>query len=266
MSRDELMATDPRERRAALESLASSGTALDTMTIDLVVECLGVPDKATQRLAADVLRAAARDQRSVVVARLHAALARGAGNQRFGAAYALGRLGVADESVVDALLATLGETDGDRRWAAAELLTACARVDRDRVVPHLLAAAAHADEERRKMALYVLRHAAPGDPQVHAAALRALVDPALGVRFAALAAVVRLVPLPAEACALVLTRVHEDLDDGFRRAAVCALGDVGRGVSAAERAIAAAETSDDPRMRRAAAIARRRLAARDSSP
>lgn len=266
MSRDDLAAADPLRRRTALAELASSGSPLDAATLDLVVECLGVPDKATQRIAADVLRNAGPEHRPAVVARLRAVLGRGAGDHRFGAAYALGRLGDTGAAVVAALLATLGERDGDRRWAAAELLTACARADPGRVVPDLLAAATDADEERRKMALYVLRHAAPADPDAHAAALRGLGDPALGVRFAALAAVVRLVPVPAEASALVLTLVHDNPDDGLRRAALCALGAVGRGVSAAEHAIAAAETSDDPRMRRAAAIARRRLAGVAGSP
>ena len=80
------------------------------------------------------------------------------------------------------------------------------------------------------------------------------------MRFAALAALGRIDPAATEACERVLMLARADVEDGVRRAALCMLGTVGRGVSAAAEAIAGAEASDDPLWRRAAAIARRRLA------
>jgi HEAT repeat protein len=255
----DLEAADPRRRRAALERLIASEEPIDGAMLTAVVACVGFPEKAVQRLTADLLQRVDPEGRPALLGDLREALVSDDRDRRWGAAYALSRLGIAEPAMVPPLLEALGDRDGDRRWAAAESLTVCARAHPDRVVPALLAAAADPEAERRKMAFYALRHAAPHDGDVHAATLRALLDPALGVRFAALAALIRLEPTPAAACTLVLTLVRDDPDPGLRRAAVCALGDVGRGVSAAETAIVAAEASDDPMMRRAASIARRRL-------
>jgi HEAT repeat protein len=259
---EDLAALDPRRRQAALAYLAADARPIDDTTLAAVTDCLAVPDKAVQRLAVDLLQRVELGARPALIARLSAALASEIPALRWGAAYALGRFGVAEPGMLPPLLEVLGDRDGDRRWAAAGLLTTCARAHPDRVIPALLAVAADPDAERRKMAFYALRHAAPTDRAVHGAALRGLADPALGVRFAALATLIKLEPTPPTACTLVLALVRDEPDAGLRRAALCALGDVGRGVSAAEVAIAAAETSDDPMMRRAALIARRRLAAR----
>lgn len=254
-----LASPDADRRRAALEALAGTPTALARSAVPAVVACLATPDKRVQRLAADVLRAVAADLRPDVIAGLRAAIGSGDAEWRFGAVWALGRLGVVDLAMLGPLFEALGARDGDRRWAAAELLTTCARVHADPVRTALLDAVEDAVAERRKMALYVLRDVAPASPAVRDATLRALADPAVGVRFAALAALVRLEPLPPDAWTLVLTRARTDLDAGLRRAALTMLGAVGRGVDEVEREVAAAESSEDPATRRAAAIARRRL-------
>ncbi len=253
-------AAEVRRWRVELERIAEAEEPLDESTIECVVDCLAIAEKAVQRLAADLLQRVIPSQRMATVRRLRSALGSDDADWRWGAAYALGRLGVALPEMMVPLLEALGGSDGDRRWAAAEVLARCARSDRELVMPSLVAAADDVDPVRRKMALYTLRNAGPAHPDVPAATLRRLTDRSVGVRFAALAVLVRLEPIPAQACALVLALARADADPGVRRAALCALGNVGRGVSAAEAAIAAAESSDDPLWRRAATIARRRLA------
>jgi hypothetical protein len=254
-----LASPDADRRCAVLEALAHAPLA--AAAVPAVVACLATPAKRVQRLAADLLRDVPADLRPDVIAGLRAAIVSADSEWRFGAAWALGRLGVVELAMLAPLVEALGALDGDRRWAAAELLTTCARVHADRVEAALLDAVHDAVAERRKMALYVLRDVAPTSPAVRDATTRALGDPAVGVRFAALAALVRLEPVPPDACTLVLARARNDSDAGLRRAALTVLGEIGRGIDEAERAVAAAESSDDPATRRAAAIARRRLGA-----
>jgi HEAT repeat protein len=255
----EVMDADPERRRAALKGLAISGNPLDEGAIAMVVACLDTPLKVVQRLAADLLDGVDPDARCVVVARLRTALRSADPRLRWGAVYALGRLGLVELPMIPPSLEALAQRDGDVRWAAADLLATCARVHPERVVSALLAAATDQEPERRKMALYVLRDVAPEKDAVHAAVLQGLRDPAVGVRCAALSALARLEPTPLSACDLVLGLVRHDPDPGLRRAALCALGILGRGVRNAEAEIASAATSDDRGMRRAAQIARCRL-------
>ncbi|MCC6849348.1 MAG: hypothetical protein IT294_12675 [Deltaproteobacteria bacterium] len=256
----DLVADDPRARRAALERLGASPDDLDAALVDAVVDCLAAPVKAVQRLAADVLARLPAGGRAAAVARLTAALTAADVHARWGAAYALGRLDVAEPAMITTLVDALGERDGERRWAAAAMLVRCVRVRADLVIPALVAAAGDVDAARRRMALYALRDAAPAHAATRVAALRGLEDAAVGVRLAALAALARIEPATTETCARVLALACGDVAAGVRRAALCALGNVGRGVSAAAEAIAAAEASEDAQWRRAAAIARRRLA------
>jgi hypothetical protein len=257
----EFAAADPERRRAALEGLTAAPASFSRAVVPAVVACLATPDKRVQRLAADLLRAVAPDLRADVVAALRAAIGSDDAGWRWGATWALGRLAIVEPPMVPPLVEALGAHDGDQRWAAAELLTIAARVHPELVLAAVLAAADDARAERRKMALYVLRDVAPGDPAAHRATTRGLADPAVGVRFAALAALVRLAPLPPDACTRVLALARTDPDAGLRRAALTTLGAIGRGVSDVEGEVAAASTSDDPATRRAAAIARRRLEA-----
>ncbi len=257
--RADLEAADPDRRRTALERLARVPVALVRSLLPAVVACLATPDKGVQRLAADLLRDVAPDLRTDVITALRAAIGSDDAAWRWGAAWALGRLAIVEPGMLPPLVEALGARDGDQRWAAAELLTTAARVHLHLVLRVVLAAAEDAGAERRKMALYVLRDVAPADPAVRDATSRGLADPAVGVRFAALAALVRLEPLPSDACARVLDLARTDPDAGLRRAALTTLGAIGRGVSDVERAVASASASDDPATRRAAAIARRRL-------
>lgn len=256
-----LASDEPRRRRAALERLAMAEDAPTGVVLDGVIACLAVPERVVQRLAAEVLERVEAQGRSALIDRLRDAMVGNDPHGRWGAVYALGRLGLADRTMIPPLVDALGGDDGDRRWAAATLLAACARAATEIAIPALVDAAADPDHARRKMALYVLRDAAPTHPETRRLAVHGLDDPAVGVRFAALAALARIRPVAAEACARVVVLASTDADDGVRRAALCTLGAIGRGVSVAEDAIAAAEASDDPLWRRAAAIARRRLVA-----
>jgi HEAT repeat protein len=245
---------------AELSRLTAAGTSLDEATLAEVVACVGAPRKAVQRLAADVLAATTDATRAAAVTLLRIAAASEDPRRRWGAVYALGRLGLVDTEMVPTLLAVFDHRDGDERWAAAQLMRACARGHASLVLPLVVNAAAGGSAEQRKMALYVLRDVAPDDAGVHRAVRRGLADPEVGVRFAALSAVARLVPRPADACDLVVALAERDPDPGLRRAALSALGWVGRGVDAVAALLDAAAASDDAGVRRAAGVARRRLA------
>lgn len=256
----DLASADLLQRRAAVAALASSRDPLDATAIAAVVACLATPMKAVQRGAAELLAQVGAEARPTVIERLRSAIGAEDIALRWGAVYALGRSGLAEPAMIAPLVEAIGAPDGDQRWAAADLLITCARVHLQPVLAALLLAATDDAPDRRKMVLYVLRDVAPADPAVRAATVRGLDDVAVGVRFAALAALLRLEPRPEDACTLVLDRVRRDVDPGLRRAALAALGSVGRGVNAVDAALADAEASDDVSVRRAAGLARRRLA------
>jgi HEAT repeat protein len=256
-----LSSSDPGERLAALEELSASPRPLDGALALAVIGCLGGPEKALQRRATDVLRMGNAAAEPALVERLRAACAAADPRLRWGAAYALGQIGVVEPDLVPALLEALASRDGDQRWAAAELLVASARAHQDRVVPALLAALGEGGPECRKMVLYVLRDLGLAAPGAVAAFVERMADPDAGVRHAALSGLVRLEPAPAEASDLVLAMLRGDPDPGVRRAAASALGRVGRGPEVAS-ALETAAASDDPGLRRAAETARRLLATR----
>jgi HEAT repeat protein len=257
--RGALGSADARVRLAALEELARAARPLGEDDALAVVDCLGVAVKALQRRATDVLESTAEAARPALVAALRAALASPEAPRRWGATYALGRLGIIEPALVPPLLEALGSRDGDQRWAAAALMVACGVRHPAIVRSTLLDALGAAIPELRKMTLYVLRDLALAEPAVVDAIVAALRDDDANVRLAALSAVTRLAPLPASACEEVLRLVRDDPQIGVRRAAVSALGHVGRGVASAAAAIAAALDSSDVGVRRAAVAARRRL-------
>lgn len=254
-----LRAPDPARRRAALEALAADPRPLGEALALAVVECLGAAPKAVQRRAADLLRATEGHTRPAVLARLRDAMRAPDARLRWGATFALGQLHILDPEMVPSLLEALASSDGDQRWAAAGLMVGCGRLYPGAVLPALLAALGGQSAELRKMTLYVLRDLAPGTPEVRDALLSCLRDPEVGVRLAALSGLCRLDPLPEVACDSVLGILRDDPDPGLRRAAMSALGHVGRGVAAVREVLDAAAASADPGLRRAAEGARRRL-------
>ena len=88
---DRLRSDAPDERRVAIAEIAAR-TAVDTGELESLVACLGHPAKAIQRPAADAFRALA-EQGIAVEALLTTALDAPDPRLRFGAAYALARLG-----------------------------------------------------------------------------------------------------------------------------------------------------------------------------
>ena len=256
-----LRSSEPGERLRALGRLMAAPRPLHGDLVDAVLACLWSETKAERRGAVEVLHVAGAAQLSDIVARLQAACQGGDPGQRWGAAYALGSIGVLSPTLVTPLIEALAQRDGDQRWAAARLTVACGRMHPDVVVPALLAALADAGSELRKMILYVLRDLRPGRlDQIVPVFLRSLSDPERGVRLAALSAVCGLDPPPRETLDRVLRMIRDDPDLGVRRAAMSGLGIIGRGVGAARDAVEQALGSPDEGLRRAAEHARRRLA------
>jgi len=256
-----LRSSEPGERLHALDRLAAAPRPLRGDLLDAVLACLSGETKVLQRRAVDVLRLTGSAKRLDIVARLRAACDGGDPSLRWGAAYALGSLGVFSPALVTPLMEALAQRDGDRRWAAAGLTVAYGHAHAEVVVPALLTALAGGGSELRKMVLYVLRDLSPGTPEIAAAFMRSLADPERAVRLAALSALCRLDPPPHGACDLVLRVIRDDPDLGVRRAATSALGVVGRSVAAAREVIDEASASPDEGLRRAADRARRRLGA-----
>jgi HEAT repeat protein len=261
--RQALVSPDMRVRLGVLERLAAEREPIETPLALAVVECLGVGTKALQRRAADVLRRTSDAARPAVLGALWAAVTAPEASRRWSATYVLGQLDILEPALVPALLEALGDRDGDRRWAAAALMVGCGTRHPTVVVPALREALRAPLPELRKMALYVLRDLAADVPGLTAELLAATRDDDVAVRLAALAALTRVAPPPPGACDEALRLARDDPNPGVRRAAVSALGKLGRGVPAAEVAVRAALDSADPSLRRAAEAARRAI---DSAP
>jgi HEAT repeat protein len=255
--RQALASPDIRVRLSVLERLAAEREPIDAPLALAVVECLGVGTKTLQRRAADVLRRTSEAARPAVLGALRAAVTAPEASRRWGATYALGQLDILEPALVPTLLEALGDRDGDRRWAAAALMVGCGTRHPTEVVPALRNALRAPVPELRKMALYVLRDLAIDVPGLTAEMLAATRDDDIAVRLAALAALTRLAAPPSGACDEALRLARDDPNPGVRRAAVSALGKLGRGVPAAEVVIRAALDSADPALRRAAEAARR---------
>jgi hypothetical protein len=172
----------------------------------------------------------------------------GSAGARWGAAYALARMGGGPGSeVLAVLLDALGGADGDRRWAAAELLGTFGTIPA--VEDALVALAGTGDATQRRMSLYCLRDLGARGRRVEDVVVRAFADPDPGVRLAALAAVRGLGSVAvADAVARVL---EDDVNPGVRRAAAVALGACA-GTPRARDALARAAQASDPALRRAA--------------
>ncbi len=254
-----LTSPDARVRLAALERLVARHQPISAPLALAVVECLGAGSKALQRRAADALRCTSESARPIVLAALRRAAASADRDRRWGAAYTLGQLDVLEPVLVPALLEALQDRDGDRRWAAAELLVRCGMPHSTEVVSAVRDVLRATIPEGRKMALYVLRGLEIDAPEVTREMLGATHDGDAAVRLAALAALTGLREPPPDACEEALRLVREDPSPGVRRAAVSALGKLGRGVVAAAEAISAALDSADPSLRRAAQTAKRLL-------
>lgn len=255
-----LGSADLDERRAALEELATWPGPLDAPLALAVAGCVAGPRKDVQRRAVDVLQAGCAAVHDAVLDALHVACTAGDPVHRWGAVYALGRLGRFESGMIPLLLEALGSPDGDQRWAAAQLVVANGEAHGGELVPALIGALGRPEPLLRKMILYVLRDLRLDAPNAVEAFRSAMRDPDVGVRLAALSGLVRLARQPPDTGDLVLAMAADDEDPGARRAAVSALGRMGLGTAAVSTVLDAASASDDAGLRRAAAAARARLA------
>lgn len=247
-------AADVEARVTAIAAMATCSTPPTPGELRTLTALLGDPSKLVQRRAAEAFAALAA--RGVDVRPwLDQAAAVSDLRGRWGALYAVSLIGPVPPHAVPTLLEVIGLGDGDLRWAAAELLKRRAAVDRQAVVGALVTAASMPGP-RRKMALYCLRDLQAIEGL--AAATAALGDGNSDVRLAALAASAALDDDRAGAAERIATLI-EDPDPRVRRAAAATLGRLGCCLPVVWAALARAETSDDPSLRRAVADARRRL-------
>lgn len=252
-----LRAESLEDRQAAIAEITAGGPAGDA-ELQALVECLAHPRKVVQRPAADAFAALAI--RGIPVrAVLEPALTAAEFGQRWGAAFALSRLGEPPPASVPVLLEALATGDGDVRWAAADILLRVA--DRDDLVERLRSRVASGTAAARKMALYCLRDLDARTPEIEAVVVRALDDAERDVRLAAVSAIARLALDRAGAAAGLVAVLEEDADERVRRAAAAALGAVGDRSDVVLGALEAASTGDDASLRRAADGALRRLRA-----
>jgi HEAT repeat protein len=208
---------------AEITRVAGQGRAATAAETQWLLACLERPVKRVQRTAAEALadlEAAGVAVRAALEARLAAAMFA----HRWGAAYALARLGEPPASVLPILVEAMGSDDGDLRWAAARI--AVEQVRTPELTRCLLDAAAEPRAELRKMALYCLRDLGVRTPECDARCRAALADDAIGVRLAGLSALARL-GVDRAATARAVLPLLGDPEPGVRRAAAATLGRVG---------------------------------------
>jgi HEAT repeat protein len=221
---------------------------------DALIACLGDPDKAVQRRAADALSRVG--DRSAIQAALERGLRAPDPQLRWGAAYALARTSGPARATLPVLVESLGHDDGDRRWAAAERLVALGETWPEGVADALGAAARTGGAVTRRMVLYCLRDLGSHGAVTEELVCRAFSDDDPGVRLAALATLPRCGS--GERVVDAAVRLLEaDPHVGVRRAAAAALARCPTDPAAA-RALARALESDDPGLVRAATRALRR--------
>jgi len=251
---ERLRAREVDERLVAIAELAACEHP-EPEELHALGECLGGERKVIQRRAAEAF--ATLHQRGVAVTEtLLAALQSARWQQRWGAAYALSRMGAAPALSLPVLLECLGVDDGDVRWAAANILVHLEyRLEVVAGLHHLLTTG---NPAQRKMAAYCLRDlpaSSPAIKQALSAALQALFtaldDAEPNVRLAAMSSLARLCTERATLAARVVALLG-DPDPGVRRAAAAALGNLGEVSEPVLAALQDAAASPDPSLQRAA--------------
>lgn len=234
-----LTSTTLEERMAALVSIIENpGQRLDAESVAAIARCLGADSKTVRRRAADALAAVARRDPAIVAA-IRTGLGSADHRIRFGAAYALGAVGdeVLTLETAAALCEALGSSDGDLRWAAAELMVRLGRAHPREIGEELLALLRSANPAARKMALYCLRDLGVRGGRVLEAGAAAVCDLDAHVRLAALALLSGSFADHDTAARLMLERLESDGELGVRRAAAVALGNLPPGSAVAIEAL-----------------------------
>jgi HEAT repeat protein len=265
---DDVLATalnnaDPEARLIAIHQVAENpDAALPEPILDALTECLGATRKVIQRRSAEALASVApHDTR--IVEKLRTLLSHSEARTRWGAVYALGLVIVDDALDLRAmpnLVEALARSDGDVRWAAAELVVRLGRKHRDAVSAQLIALAAEGNLNARKMALYCLRDVGGPREELLAAAENCCGEHQSLLKMAALSLLPRIPNLGDRAAALAIRLLEDDPDGGVRRCAAVALGHLGsRSPRVTEALTRAAHTEGDIYMTRAAQGALTRL-------
>jgi HEAT repeat protein len=235
------------ERLAALAAIVERGS-IDAGELRAVTACLGHETKVVQRRAAEAL--AALQQRGVDVEEmLLATLESPLPSQRWGAAFALSLFRTPPAEALPVLLQSLGDDDGDVRWAAANILVRMHA--QPPLVDALCVLLGAGSAAQRKMAAYCLRDLGVSSAAVDRALHAALDDQNTAVRIAAMASLTRLARDRA-AVAQRLIGMLDDADAGVRRAAAAALGSLGERAASVLSALRALAASPDASLQRAA--------------
>jgi HEAT repeat protein len=240
---------DPVRRLGAIDLILSApADPLSDEVLDALVGCVGAAQKTIQRRAIDALARVAESGDARIVERLRRTIGGDDRRMRWGAAYALGQIGgdAFAMHVADALSEALSDDDGDIRWGAANLIVRLGREYPDQIRARLIVLGADSDHNARKMALYCIRDLGLGGADLLAVLERAVRDPDVHVRLAALAVLTRLTGASDAAAKLALACLETDSDPGVRRAAAVALGNLHNSSPRAAVALrtAAADTTD----------------------
>ncbi|HXQ21666.1 MAG TPA: HEAT repeat domain-containing protein [Candidatus Acidoferrales bacterium] len=244
---ERLRSPDTAARLAAITEMGERRDA-DEDELHALAECLGHEKKVVQRQAAEAF-AALNDRGITVRAIVTTALRSTAPRQQWGAAFALSLLGPAPPEALPVLLACLGNSDGDVRWAAANIMVRMR--DEPRLVELLQDALCTGNPAQRKMAAYCLRDLDARSPAVQRALFDALRDAEPGVRIAVMSSLARL-GVDRAAVAQRVTQLLRDVHDGVRRAAAAVLGSLGDRSEPVLAALRAAASERDPSLQRAA--------------
>jgi HEAT repeat protein len=250
---------------AALADLEAGEGTPDAATAAACRSLLPSPVKAICRRAAGILARAVASGDAGVRASLLAAMTSEDPRERWGSCFALARGGVLGPEVLQGAVATLGASDGDVRWAAAEVVRAAVRLEPRllevvRAAAHDESVAARGRAERRKMAIYCLRDLRDLDPTFEAAVfVEALDDSDRGVRLAALSAIGAVAVAEGviagdgiDVIARLARCIESDDDIGVRRACAATLGKLcGRFERATEVLEKIEAASSDPDLLRA---------------
>ena len=261
--KNDLSDGDPGRRLGAIDRIFSAPEKrLSDDVLDALVGCVGAPQKTIQRRAIDALAAVAESGDARVVEGLRESLRADDRRVRWGSAYALAQIGAGAFAmhVADALCEALSDDDGDIRWAAANLLVRLGREYPEEIRERLIALGADSDRNARKMALYCIRDLGIRGAELIAVIERAVRDPDVHVRLAALAVLAGLDDTSDAAANLALAFLESDTDAGVRRAAAVALGNLQSNSPRAVAALrAAAADESDTSLARAARGALERL-------
>lgn len=223
---DALASAEPNRQIDAISQIAATPSErLSAEALAALVRCAGAPAKSVQLRTADALAAVAGAGDERAAATLRAALADSSRRMRWGAAYALARIGgdAFGMDSADAIAEALGDSDSDIRWAAAGLLARLGWRYPDEIRARLLRLSLPGDPNTRRMALYCIRDLGCCGTDIIAAIESALADDNRFVRLAAVSVLARLEDPGDEVTRILAASIESDPDAGVRGAARTAL-------------------------------------------